>query len=760
MKANSLMFVLICCVFTVSDISAQGTKIRDLPALTSTPSADDMIPIATVSPATTRKIDLHTLAGYLITDPGLVPSTRAIACTPPLLCDGDSSTDLSADRTFSISAFYLPLTGASWTPSGSPYPFTFYSVGSVTNQSPTNQGLRTSTWSGFDTRASASDGVLMQLSCEQSSHSGTIVRTCMGIDSYTEPDNGGDTSGLLVRCVGGGPCITAYKASGLRRAGLTDQSLSPQPAIEVGTSDAGPAIIASAGVGVWGTSKTNEAIEQRLGSSTSIGNLVWPTNGTYDSRIAYAIGAPQSNAQPVNMTYKVLASGDEYHFTGNNTWQIVSSIMKLTNDTGDGSAQAITFRKSRLGLAVNTNEDLGDLNFNLVNSTPAEVQGSVIRSIVTDKTATSEDVDTVFYQVGAGTLAERFRIGSTGNVVATGTVAGSNLSGSLSGTSSGTNTGDQVVPTNTASTASQWFSAYNSATGVFTKTQPAMADLSDSTTWKGWTDGGTNISTTTSTDKVGVGTSTPTSLLTVSANSSVLPAPTFSGTVAHFSSADTSSTRLLIDTFGAATGAVDFRYATGTAASPANITTIGTNLGQITWFGRGSTTYAAGGRAAIKGLASEVWSDTVQGTEIGFFVTPSGGTSTAQMFTIKNSGHLETIGTAPTVSCTGTGTSPTAPSIDTGGTDAKFTITMNTGTGSPGSTGTCTVTFAAAYVTNKPVMVCALVDGAAVWGNEAVVRISTQSLTAPVLTWTNEVTGVLTGLTVSTNYKLSCLAMQ
>lgn len=44
----------------------------------------------------------------------------------------------------------------------------------------------------------------------------------------------------------------------------------------------------------------------------------------------------------------------------------------------------------------------------------------------------------------------------------------------------GTNSGDQIVPVNTTATASQWLSAYNSATGEFTKAQPAFSDLSGS----------------------------------------------------------------------------------------------------------------------------------------------------------------------------------------------------------------------------------------------------------------------------------------
>lgn len=45
---------------------------------------------------------------------------------------------------------------------------------------------------------------------------------------------------------------------------------------------------------------------------------------------------------------------------------------------------------------------------------------------------------------------------------------------------SGTNSGDQVVPVNTTATGSNYFTAYNSTTGAFTKARPACADLSDS----------------------------------------------------------------------------------------------------------------------------------------------------------------------------------------------------------------------------------------------------------------------------------------
>ena len=71
-------------------------------------------------------------------------------------------------------------------------------------------------------------------------------------------------------------------------------------------------------------------------------------------------------------------------------------------------------------------------------------------------------------------------------------------------------------------------------------------------------------------------------------------------------------------------------------------------------------------------------------------------------------------------------------------------------TGSPGSTGTCTVTFGSAYASN-PVIVCMLVKGATAWGTTATIQLTTQSSSAPVLTWANP-----SGLATSTSYKFSC----
>src|ERR1700674_2175656 len=152
--------------------------------------------------------------------------------------------------------------------------------------------------------------------------------------------------------------------------------------------------------------------------------------------------------------------------------------------------------------------------------------------------------------------------------------------------------------------------------------------------------------------------------------------------------------------------------------------------------------------------------------QVLFDVMGGGGTvgSVASMLTLAGgaspintlTGHLVSgaVSTNPTVACTGTGTSPPAPSI--AGTDTAFIITMNTGT-APSSSGTCTTTFAHAYVTNAPVMACMLVSGASAWGNTASLELTTESVSAPVLTWTNAVAGVLGILTGSSSYKMSCI---
>jgi uncharacterized protein with FMN-binding domain len=123
--------------------------------------------------------------------------------------------------------------------------------------------------------------------------------------------------------------------------------------------------------------------------------------------------------------------------------------------------------------------------------------------------------------------------------------------------------------------------------------------------------------------------------------------------------------------------------------------------------------------------------------------------------------HITTVGTAPTVAQTGLGSGGSVGvAVDAGSTDQSGTITLTTGNASVGSTGTVTLTFNGAYVTHNPVIVCTLVKGATDWGVLATVRITTESLTAPILTWNNSATGAAVALTANTTYKIHYVVIQ
>jgi hypothetical protein len=337
--------------------------------------------------------------------------------------------DLSVDRVLSIAPFYLPLTGNTYTPTASGAPLKLLTTGSTATGA-TNEGLRTAMFSLFDTKTDSTDSVALMLDCIQRTSTGTIVRSCLHIKSYMQPDNGGDTSGILSVSTGGGPGLTVYKTSHLRPTGFTDYSTSPQPAIEVGSSDAGPALIASGGVTAWGASLRNHAIEARLGSATTDGILIWPTNNTFDDRLAFIIGSPQSNAAPVNVTAQIQADGDAWfknltlNLSSTSIMSVIANNVSLANSANSGTAFGFIFNKSRAGGAVIATETLGDIGWNFTNTTPVSVQGALIRATAADPTATSEDVDLNFFQQRAGTLTNGIIFRSTGKIEGAATVGG------------------------------------------------------------------------------------------------------------------------------------------------------------------------------------------------------------------------------------------------------------------------------------------------------------------------------------------------
>jgi hypothetical protein len=149
----------------------------------------------------------------------------------------------------------------------------------------------------------------------------------------------------------------------------------------------------------------------------------------------------------------------------------------------------------------------------------------------------------------------------------------------------------------------------------------------------------------TNSGNVGVGTSAPSAKLTVSSNTQAAPAAQ-PGTTVQIVGANGATARLVVDSFGLVASSIDLRKANNTALSP---TAVGNNeiLGQITWQGRGATSYNAASRAKIMVSAAENYTDTAQGAFMTFSVAPIGGITSVEAMRIHASGFIGIGTTAP-----------------------------------------------------------------------------------------------------------------
>ena len=91
---------------------------------------------------------------------------------------------------------------------------------------------------------------------------------------------------------------------------------------------------------------------------------------------------------------------------------------------------------------------------------------------------------------------------------------------------------------------------------------------------------------------------------------------------------------------------IDFNRGDGTAGSPSAVL-LNDSLGQVSWFGYGSSTISSGSRAKIRVLAAENWTDSAQGTNMLFETTPTGGTSRAEVMRITSQGNVGIGTTSP-----------------------------------------------------------------------------------------------------------------
>ena len=121
---------------------------------------------------------------------------------------------------------------------------------------------------------------------------------------------------------------------------------------------------------------------------------------------------------------------------------------------------------------------------------------------------------------------------------------------------------------------------------------------------------------------VGIGTTAPTSKLTVSANAVALPAPP-ALTLVHVGQVDANTPRILLDGFGVVTPTFSFRLARGTAGALAAVQNLDF-LGAFGAYGYGATAYSSGHRAGMQLRATETWTDAAQGTQVSLVATANG----------------------------------------------------------------------------------------------------------------------------------------
>lgn len=114
----------------------------------------------------------------------------------------------------------------------------------------------------------------------------------------------------------------------------------------------------------------------------------------------------------------------------------------------------------------------------------------------------------------------------------------------------------------------------------------------------------------------------------------------------HIASQSTTQPHLMVDqAAAAATGpSIGLRAARGTLASP-TATQSADQLGVVGFRGRGSTVYSTADRAAVVATASQTWTDTAQGSQLDFFTTGNGTTTTSARMTVQQDGRVVVPGT-------------------------------------------------------------------------------------------------------------------
>lgn len=199
-----------------------------------------------------------------------------------------------------------------------------------------------------------------------------------------------------------------------------------------------------------------------------------------------------------------------------------------------------------------------------------------------------------------------------------------------------------------------------------------------------WTNSGTFTYLSTGT-YLGVGTTTPDSLLTISSTTAATPAP-LSNTLVHFVGPDGVPTRVSIDANNSASNfgsQIQFRRNNGTSASPA-APTVNQTLMSLGADGYGTTGYHAHSVANEEIAAAGTFSDTSAPTYFRWFTTAANSIGSTERLRLDSNGNLGLGSTTPwgLLSVNATTTASNAPQFVIGSsTETVFLVDSDYDTG-------------------------------------------------------------------------------
>ncbi len=150
-----------------------------------------------------------------------------------------------------------------------------------------------------------------------------------------------------------------------------------------------------------------------------------------------------------------------------------------------------------------------------------------------------------------------------------------------------------------------------------------------------------------STGRIGLGTNSPTSRVTVSENAAS-PPPAATGTLTHLVQADGVVCRFFLDAF-AGNAQLNFRRANGTNASRVALAS-GNSIGRFSVFGYGTTGFSATSRGGLNIVASEDWTDTAQGTRLDLLAVANGAAAESIALSALGNGNVR-VGSDATAAC-------------------------------------------------------------------------------------------------------------